>query len=137
MSQVSVVKDYPPNYEQICAAFPEVRNIKTVIFTYGNNIYNPGGWPIDEALMLHERVHVSQQLEMGVEEWWQEYLDNPQFRTNQEIEAYQVQFRHLKSYSARPVWRRELDRLARDLSSPIYGNILSFDEAKKVIKGDS
>lgn len=129
-----IVEELPPIYEKIAAVFPEVRNRRGVVFTYGDTLYNPSGYSIDDELMIHEDVHVAQQAKMGKDEWWDKYLADPQFRTDQELEAYRAQFAATRERYGRPVWRRELKRLARDLSSPIYGNILSPDEAAKLIK---
>jgi hypothetical protein len=130
----NIVKELPPIYDKILAAFPEVRNHPSVIFTYGDTIYNPGGHYINEELLLHEEAHIEQQAAMGKDAWWDKYLADPQFRTEQELEAYRAQFKATYKNHARPTWRRELSRLAKDLSSPIYGNILSYDEAKQLIK---
>jgi hypothetical protein len=131
-----VVNEPPPIFEKIAEKFPVVRTNRAVIFTYGDTIYNPGGNYIDDELMLHEETHIRQQAMMngGKDAWWDKYLEDPQFRTDQELEAYQAQFNATRTRYGRPVWRRELKRLARDLSSPIYGNILSYDEAAKLIK---
>lgn len=131
---VEIVKGHPPIYDKIVAAFPAVTRNRGVVFTYGNTLYNPGGWPIDEPLMTHEETHSAQQGKMGKDAWWDKYLVDPAFRTEQELEAYQAQFKVAKQRFDRPVWRRELKRLAKDLSSGIYGNILSYEQAEATIR---
>lgn len=121
--------DKPPNYERIRAVF-DVR--PTTIFTYGNTIYVPGGGELDYPLRMHERTHVLQQAAFpgGPEMWWNRYLDDPAFRLEQELEAYRNQYRAM----SRSERERNIRRIAGDLSSPLYGNVVTFDEAKMLIR---
>jgi hypothetical protein len=121
---------YPPNIDDIKKVFPIGEN---VIFTYGNTIYNPGRGNIDLALMAHEQTHSIQQGDK-VKEWWERYLKDKEFRLSQELQAYQVQYRYYcKAIKDRNQRYRFLNRLAGDLSSEIYGNIISRSEAIKQI----
>lgn len=121
---------YPPNIEDIKKVFPISKN---VIFTYGDKIYNPGGNDIDIALMAHEQTHSIQQ-DNDVKGWWKKYLEDKEFRLSQELQAYQVQYRYYcKEVKDRNQRYRFLNRLAGDLSSEIYGNIISRSEAIRSI----
>ena len=129
---MKIIKDYPPNYEEITKTFTLHEGI---IFTYGDTIYNPDDGPIDELLIAHEETHQKQQLAWGIERWWAKYLENKEFRTNQELMAYRVQYREAK----RILKDRErlflyLRKMAVSLSGEMYGNLMSLEEATQAIK---
>ena len=130
-----VVTQYPPNYEEITNNFPTIIGKKGVIFTYGEAIFNPDGLPIDHDLQIHEATHSIQQDTIGPKAWWDKYFTDPQFRLSQELEAYQNQYRsfcdRIKDRNKRALY---LFRLATDLGSAQYGNIISPTEAQKRIK---
>lgn len=124
---MKIVTDYPPNIEKIKEVFDFEG--KVPCFTYGNTLYNPSGNPVSASLLKHEEVHVRQQGE-NPEGWWDRYLTDIPFRLEQEIEGYQAQYREAKKWIKD---RNELYRYARnlasDLSSPMYGSIISVQEA--------
>src|SRR3990167_5904365 len=88
------INDYPPNIEQIRAAFPLHKGI---VFTYGDTIYNPDGGFIDQHLEAHEATHALQQALIGVDRWWDRYIRDPVFRFRQELEAYRAQYQDRKT----------------------------------------
>ena len=127
----------PPNYDEIIKQFPSVKDNHNVVFTYGDTLFVPypmGAIPPD--LMAHEETHSLQQADVGVEQWWKNYFKMPQFRLSQEVEAYQAQMEALKETHNRHGRRAMLDKLSTDLSSSIYGDLVSKQEAKDLIKGD-
>lgn len=127
-----VVKDYPPNIAKIRAKFGDLP--KTVLFTYGETIYNPSGNPIDDPLDVHERTHKFQQGD-DPEGWWNKYLEDDQFRLEQELQAYSFQYKKFcELHKDRNVRFGFLSLIAKDLSSAIYGNICTEEEAMKLIK---
>lgn len=132
---MKVEVDYPPNYEAICAVFPEVRRMKGVVFTYGPIIFNPSGQEITPDLMHHEQTHTIQQ---GSDPalWWENYLKDGEFRLAQELEAYQVQYNFARQNWHRTHRKNLLFRIAKDLSGPMYGKMISKQEALKLIKGE-
>lgn len=127
-----IVRGTPPNYIKIRDRFN--LGTKNVVFTYGNTLYNPTGGVISHHLMEHEKTHAKQQEVMGVEQWWDRYLLDDQFRLRQELEAYRAQYRSLKS---RPERRRVLMKISKDLASSIYGKIISKEQAKELILSDT
>jgi hypothetical protein len=129
---VKIIKDYPPNYDVICRAFPIVKSRPNVIFTYGDTLYSPAGNPIPDHLMAHEETHTRQQSENGPDMWWRYYLASPAFRLEQEVEAYRAQYKVLASYG-RPERRRIFAQITKDLASAIYGNMVSKEQARKLI----
>lgn len=131
---MKIVIGYPPNYADIQRVF----NLKgkEVSFTYGDTLYNPHGGPVSADFLIHETTHSRQQEEYGgVAMWWKQYLADPEFRLRQETEAYRNQYRHLKAQTRnKQLHFIYATRLARDLSSEIYGNMVSFQEALITIR---
>lgn len=123
----------PPNHKAIAKRF-NIKGRNNIVYTYGDKLYVPGGdgIAIDPHLMKHEETHVKQQAEIGVEAWWDKYLTDDNFRFIQELEAYRNQYR---SMNVLPLNQRlaYLDHIATDLSGPMYGDMLSKDEAIQVI----
>lgn len=124
----------PPNYEEIKKHF---KLSPHTVFTYGDTIHNPGGGPISDHLKHHESVHSVQQAEMGGPEvWWAKYLIDPEWRLQQEIEAYREQFKMVSEAANRAGRRKWLSKIAGDLASPIYGDIISKAEAMRQIENE-
>jgi hypothetical protein len=126
---------YPPNIERIRSNL-DIKEKKGIVFTYGDTIYNPDHGDIDQALLVHEATHSLQQKKIGVEEWWDFYFADDDFRLRQEVEAYQNQYAEIcRATKDRNRQARHLHQLAQDLSSDMYGSIVSHSEAKKLIIG--
>ncbi len=127
---MKLVFDFPPNFEVIKTALPDVVGNQRVIFTYGDTIYYPyGKHSIPEHLKVHERTHTKQQGEHP-DDWWIKYLSFPMFRLAQEIEAYRRQYQFFISKNHNLKEQREfLYRIASDLSSSVYGNMVSLELA--------
>ena len=131
---MKIIKDFPPNYVEICKVF-DITDIKTLVFTYGDTIYAPGKTrAIPKDLKIHEKTHQKQQGNDPAG-WWKKYLTDKKFRLDQEVEAYGNQYRffigrnhNLKEQSS------FLEKIVSDLSSRIYGNIVTKLEAEKLIK---
>lgn len=107
----------------------------TLIITYEGKIYCKAG-VISNDLLIHEMTHIEQQEKFGKKNsWWGKYLVDPEFRLSQELKAYQNQFGYFKAtikdrnrlYQARVM-------IAKQLASEMYGNIITADEAIKLIK---
>jgi len=114
-----------PLFDKITQIFPVDDKI---ILTYGDTIYFDK--ELSYHLVVHELTHCLQQT--NPEKWWDEYLKNPKFRLIQELEAYQNQY----FCSKRVDFLNSgflLEKIAEDLSSDLYGKIISFEEAKKLI----
>lgn len=104
-----------------------------IIITYGENVYCK--YPISKDLEIHEATHIKQQTDYGVEKWWDRYIDDVDFRFSQEKEAYVNQANWIKqNIKDRNERYRLLNKIATDFSSHIYGNILSKEQAWKLIK---
>lgn len=120
----------PPNFAVLEKKFGV--KWEDIVVTYGDTVHCPA--PLAEHVLKHEAIHVRQQGEMGVEEWWKRYLDEPEFRYGQELEAYREQFRFIRSVvkdrNKQSGWLQEL---ATALAGPMYGEIASRSEAAKQI----
>lgn len=123
----------PPNWDKIAEKFHLDWKLDNVIVTYGDVIYCQT--ELSDQKLIHETVHVKQQKDFGVDKWWQAYFDNPNFRLAQEEEAYKAEAEWIKlSHLSRDEKYRRLRRIALDLSGKIYGNIISYDEAIKMLR---
>lgn len=133
---MQIVHDYPPNIDAIVKVFPAART-PGVIFTYGQTIHNPSGRPLSNALLRHEEVHARQQLLIpgGAEEWWESYLSNTMFRYSQEREAHIAEWQAVLDGENNRNHRRSLFvEIAKRLSGPLYGHMLTLADAKKMLK---
>ena len=83
----------PPIYKLAQEKFGVDFN-KGVVFTYGDTIHVANG-RLSPDLLVHELTHVEQQQNFpgGKEAWWELYLKDEKFRFNQEIKAYQAQYK--------------------------------------------
>ncbi len=115
-----IIRGYPPNFEQIKAAFPRA-DLPGVLFAYGDRIYNPSGIVVPPALIAHEEVHLARQHHtyMTPELWWKEYLASSEFRYHEELLAHAAEFRYQKN-GDRNVTAALLQRTAMRLIAPLY-----------------
>lgn len=118
----------PPIYEKLHKIFSVEWN-HGIAITYGDTVYSK--YPLTADIEVHEQVHISQQAEMGAEEWWEGYLHNATFRLGQEIQAYSAQIAFLEDniHDKNFLYRAKL-KIINDLSGPMYGRICTFSEAK-------
>ena len=123
--------DYPPNIKQIKEVFPILP--ESMLFCYGDVIYNPNGQELADHIQIHELTHSDQQQEKP-EEWWNKYLQDDKFRLKQELSAYQRQYQFAKNFiKDRNELARFLWKLANDLSN-LYKLNITLSEAIKQIK---
>ena len=108
-------KYFPIGDKTIIAYYPDI---------YSNNSLTPD-------LLVHESTHLRQQQKLGLNSWVDKYLEDPTFRLNQEIEAYNNQIQSFKDKNQRlksKIWASET------LSSSLYNNIITKEEAYKILK---
>jgi hypothetical protein len=124
-----IIKDYPPNYEKIKEVFnpPE-----SACYCYGDDLYNPSGNKLEEHILVHENVHRLQQ-NGDPETWWNKYLVDKEFRKNQEVEAYKVQYNFIKLRTTEKIYSQFLDLFAQQLSS-MYDLGITKYEAHTLIR---
>ena len=135
MMKQEIVVAKPPIYDLIAERF-DIEG-KPVIFSWGSRIYNPTGFTISNALLAHEAVHGERQTDedIDIRAWWYEYLAEPEYRLAEELPAHIAEYRYL--CDAEPDRNRRaqyLSAIAHRLSSPLYGNIVSYPTAMKAVR---
>lgn len=113
-------KDFPL-MEEYKAKFPITDG---TIFALSLDIYT--NHPLTPDLFVHEVCHLKQQERDGLKEWVYDFLEYPDKRLAYELEAYREQLKSIKDRNHRHKIRMES---ARNLSSPLYGSIISFKDA--------
>ena len=123
--------EYPPNIEEIRKVFPLKGG---EIFAWDGIIYHPMGTRLPPELIDHELCHFAQQ-DGDPEGWWERYLVDTEWRFQQELEAHIEEYKSYKRHNKdRNAHIRYLQLIARRLSSPMYGNVVSYREAMRRIK---
>ncbi len=136
---MKIVCAEPPLIDEIDAAF-KVRG-KPIFFAFGDVLYNPMNVDIPPALLVHENVHGMRQkvyagplpLEQGVGLWWLRYIKDRRFRLDEELPAHVAEYWHIARNVNRGRRRAALSNIAKRLSSPLYGNLISLEQAKRLI----
>ncbi len=130
---MKIIKDVPPNFAAILRVFPGATG-EGVIFAYAPDIYAPYVENIGPEFLAHESVHIARQEAIGVEEWWNKYLVDPTFRYEEELLAHRAEYQKLMEMTpTRQVRRSALKQVAKKLAAPLYGKIISVDQAMKDI----
>lgn len=131
-----ILTQHPPNYEELKEAFG-FTDKKIVYFTYGNILYNPHGKPITSDLIRHEETHMEQQQgdPTVAKIWWARYLVDPDWRMEQEGEAYGNQYaficQNVKDKNKRAQYLHEF---AKAMAGPLYGSVIGYSDAITKIK---
>jgi len=132
MTDVAIVDGWPPNRAELVEAFhPE----PGTVFAWDGTVYVPGlgDRQLPPDLIAHERVHFAQQAAVGgPEAWWRLYIDDPEFRLEQEVEAYRAQWKILMRRPKRERFAR-LYAITCDLGGPMYGNLVTPARARALI----
>lgn len=137
-----IVLAYPPNIEDIDRVF-KVRDVKGVLYAWGERIYNPSGIAVDPYLMAHEAVHQERQLavdrsnnEASIRLWWVRYIADKGFRFAEEVPAHKAEY---AAYCARISDRNQratyLHAVCLRLASSMYGHLCSPVHARAAILG--
>lgn len=125
----------PTIYQRLHEAFG-VEWDNNLLITIGDTIYTKDSSILERRpdLLAHEKVHEIQQRKIGIDSWWNEYLSDPQFRLKQEIEAYYGQALFVKERikDRNKRWPL-LDEMCRNVSSPMYGSLISYKEALRIL----
>ena len=125
-------KEQPNIYPLLHQAFG-VEWENGIIITYGDTVHCK--YDLTPDKIAHEQVHVDQQRAQGKLFWWSMYLFSSKFRLDQELEAYRAEAAFIKErVRDRNLRAKCITDICRDLSGPMYGNIITFDEAKKILQ---
>lgn len=125
------IKNTKPKYFWVLKYFfPEADWDKGVIVTYGKNVYCKH--KLTDPLIAHEFTHVRQQTFPIY--WWFKYALSPKFRFSQELPAHRAEYQAIKGYdNNKKEW---LKLIAGRLSGPLYNNMVTLEEAKRLILHD-
>ncbi len=124
----------PPIMARIKEKFPDADWERGIAICYGEKIYCK--YKLTDDVLAHELVHVRQQKEIGRDIWWDKYLEDAQFRLEQELEAYGTQVKYIREHTERTTRnqrRMMIDRIADTLSGELYGHMISYEQAKKFL----
>lgn len=120
----------PQNEFPLMEQYKELFDIDdNTIFALAEDIYTNN--PLPPEILVHENIHLKQQAEVGVKEWVYDFLYTPSKRLEYEIEAYRAQLDFIKDRN-----KKAKDRVqcAKNLSSGLYGNIISYGDAYELLK---
>ncbi|CAB4223301.1 hypothetical protein UFOVP1670_16 [uncultured Caudovirales phage] len=139
--KVEIIKAYPPMIEEIDRAF-HTRG-RPIIYTWGTRVFNPMGVNVPGEIIAHESVHSGRQTnwtgrddEGEIERWWHRYIDDAEFRLEEEIYAHKAEYQHLKDHTRdRNQRHRYLQHVAQKLAAPLYGNIITPRRAAGLLMG--
>lgn len=127
-----VKKELPPNIRKIKKFYPDFDPFKVAV-TYYPYIYFQGVMSPD--LFAHEMKHIEQQERITPEKWWENFFAFVPWRLEQEIAAYRSQLHFVKNRRGDKkvpiMYQREL---AGFLSGPLYGRVISYEEAIHILK---
>ena len=131
---MKLVSGHPPNIKKIDLVLG-VASSKSIIYTYGDTIYAPGGTSgVSEDLRVHESVHMEQQSAFeSPDDWWDLYLTDTVFRLEQEVEAYRKQLEFIDLHGNRKQRRESKREIAKILASQMYGNIITRLDAERLL----
>lgn len=134
---MQVLNTFPPIYDEANKLFKLEENHICAVFTYGDVLHNPFNVELDPELVRHEETHMEQQ-EAHPEVaamWWKRYLQDQDFRIDQECEAYGAQYKlFCQRNKDRNKQARYLFALAQHLSGPMYGKAIDRASAMQRIK---
>jgi hypothetical protein len=132
VEQQTVVYGKPPVWDR---AVKELGANENTVFTYGKTVYVPSGNPLSPDLQVHEAIHSTQQGEDPAG-WWEKYFADAAFRVEQELYAYQHQYRFFCGmFRDRNVRARFARQLAGTLAGTLYGRPIDFSVAYQRITG--
>lgn len=111
--------------------FPFLDNFKKIfpitertVFAWKGVIYTNYDLPPD--ILIHEQKHLERQT--FPYEWIENYFKYPEFRLQEELIAYKAQIDYWTNREAQNHCRIEA---ATNLSSPLYGGLISYEDAFK------
>lgn len=132
MATMRIVHDYPPLYDEINARFSI--GGRSVIFAWGDIIYNPRRAMLDDGLIAHEAVHGLRQGN-DIVGWWRRYIDEPEFRLAEEVPAHRAEYRtRMALMPNRHLRRGCLKSVAGKLCGPLYGGLITKEKAVRLIE---
>lgn len=128
---IQVSHQIPAIYQRLHDTFGVNWN-KGIAICYGDIVYCK--IDLGPDVLVHEAVHADQQRKMGIEAWWEKYITDIKFRFEQEVEAYKAQVKWYRgSLYDRELRFKCIKHVVNDLSSAMYGNLCTAEEAKRIL----
>lgn len=123
--------EFPPNYQFITDYLPLTGH--KPVFCFGDTIFNPHNIDIPEDLEWHEMVH-SQQQGTKPDVWWIRYCTDVEFRLEQEVMAFNSQWRFVHKNIGYKAATACLEESASILCSSLYSLSLNYYQAYTLIR---
>lgn len=129
---MKVSDERPMIMDEVERRFPAASWEKGTIVAFFPFVYCK--FKLAPSKVVHEGCHLRAQEKMGVEDWWARYFDYPEFRLEEEICAYAEEASFVRSVVRdRNLAFRMIRDMALELSGPLYGNLISYGAALKII----
>lgn len=122
-----------PYIEEYREQFPIT---KDTIFVYKNTIFSnktEKDWLEYYDILHHELEHLRSQNEIGADIWIHKYLSSDEFRLEEELRAYKYQLEKVKEMGDKTELMNITTECIANISSPLYGNIISYKQAEKLL----
>jgi hypothetical protein len=120
---MKIIFDWPPD------TTTEDKKKSNVATTYKGDIYCPNG-PVRDDVIEHEKKHIEQYGD-DYDGWIKKCESDNKFYIDQEIEAYRAQLEFIEKTRGRADRLTATLSFAKFLSSDVYNNNISIDEALK------
>lgn len=123
----------PPHYWLLVKLFGFDWSRNVAVF--GDTLYSKNH-DLPDHLIIHEKTHTKQQKHSKIYAvwWWAKYILSPEFRFSQELEAYQAQWKYFQTFYHSSAHFSFLHKITSDLASPLYGSIVSYSKAMRLIR---
>jgi len=118
------VNKFPYLKEFVAKFNPDIPN---VIFVHKDTLYTRYT-KLPLHILNHELTHMRQQEQVGIENWFKTYLTDDKKRLEWEIEAYKAERDCMRPGD----WRHRLAQVLPFLCGPMYGNMVTKEEALKL-----
>ncbi len=134
MPEIKIITEKPACFDRLNAAFSiEDAWEKNLVITYGGNIYCKAG-TIPPHTLIHELVHVEQQQGIDADEYVDRFINDVQFRFDSEVAAFRAEAQFFRErIKDRNLLNLTLFHIASRLASPLYGNLVTINEARKLL----
>jgi hypothetical protein len=139
MYRQKIVFEKPPLLDEIVKVFPWAAK-PGVLFSFGPVLYNPSKIEMTPMLTAHEAVHGERQVEFPTDsvdghiwKWWTMYMNSPTFRLEEEVLAHKAEIAEAKNWLSRHARRGYTVQVAQRLASPLYGNMVTYKEARRLL----
>jgi hypothetical protein len=125
---------YPPIIDELEKVFGALKG-KPILYAFGDVIYNPANVHMFPQLLAHEYTHAMRQQAGSLDEWWKNYMENVEYRLNEEVLAHRAEYGAFKQlHKDRNLRARYLQKVSMKLASPLYGRMVPANEAKRLIE---